>query len=132
MWHFGDGFRVLISDESFGYARNVNSDRSMRSSATTMPKLFPYFQHLTQGLVRVVQFIRSVMSDSLRLHGLQHGTGFPVHHQLPELAQLVSIESVMPSSHLILCPLLLLLPSIFPRIRVFSNEEALRIRWPKY
>ena len=43
-----------------------------------------------------------------------------------------SIESVMPSSHLILCRPLLLLPSIFPRIRVFSNESALHIRWPKY
>ena len=41
-------------------------------------------------------------------------------------------ESVMPSNHLILCPSLLLLPSVFPRIRVFSNESALRIRWPKY
>ena len=44
----------------------------------------------------------------------------------------MSIESVMPSNHLILCHPLLLLPSIFPRIRVFSNESALRIRWPKY
>ena len=44
----------------------------------------------------------------------------------------MSIESVMPSSHLILCHPLLLLPSIFPSIRVFSNESALRIRWPKY
>ena len=44
----------------------------------------------------------------------------------------MSIESVMPSNHLILCPSLLLLPSIFPNIRVFSNESALHIRWPKY
>ena len=48
------------------------------------------------------------------------------------LPKLMSIESVMPSNHLILCRLLLLLPSIFPSIRVFSNESALRIRWPKY
>jgi len=46
--------------------------------------------------------------------------------------KLMSIESVMTSSHLILCRPLLLLPSIFPSIRVFSNEAALRIRWPKY
>ena len=46
--------------------------------------------------------------------------------------KLMSIESVMPSNHLILCCSLLLLPSIFPIIRVFSNETALRIRWPKY
>ena len=48
------------------------------------------------------------------------------------LPKLMSIESVMPSNHLILCRPLLLLPSIFPSIRVFSNESALRIRWPKY
>ena len=48
------------------------------------------------------------------------------------LLKLMSIESVMPSSHLILCHPLLLLPSIFPSIRVFSNELDLRIRWPKY
>ena len=48
------------------------------------------------------------------------------------LPKLVSIESVMPSNHLILCHLLLLLPSIFPSIRVFSNESVLHIRWPKY
>ena len=48
------------------------------------------------------------------------------------LLKLMSIESVMPSNHLILCRPLLLLPSIFPSIRVFPNESALRIRWPKY
>ena len=48
------------------------------------------------------------------------------------LLKLMSIESVMPSSHLILCHPLLLLPSIFPSIRVFSSESVLRIRWPKY
>ena len=48
------------------------------------------------------------------------------------LLKLMSIESVMPSNHLILCHPLLLLPSIFPNIRVFSNESALHIRWPKY
>ena len=48
------------------------------------------------------------------------------------LLKLMSIESVMPSNHLILCHPLLLMPSIFPSIRVFSNESALHIRWPKY
>ena len=57
---------------------------------------------------------------------------FPVHHQFPELAELMSIKLVMPYNHLILCHPLLLLPSVFPSIRVFSNELALRIRWPKY
>ena len=58
--------------------------------------------------------------------------GFPVHHQLQSLLKLMSIESVMPSNHLILCLPLLLLPSIFSSIRVFSSESALHIRWPKY
>ena len=57
--------------------------------------------------------------------------GFPVYHQFPELAQTMSIESVMPSTHLILCYPFLLLPSIFPSIRVFSNEPILPIKWPK-
>ena len=58
--------------------------------------------------------------------------GFLVHHQLPELLKLMSFEPVMPYNHLILCHPLLLLPSIFPSIRVFSNESALRITWLKY
>ena len=56
--------------------------------------------------------------------------GLPEEPQSPPKP--MSIKSVMPSNHLILCCPLLLLPSIFPRIRVFSNESALRIRWPKY
>ena len=58
--------------------------------------------------------------------------GLPVYHQLPEFTQPMSTESVMPSNHLILFHPLLLLPSIFPSSRVFSNESALCIRWPKY
>ena len=57
--------------------------------------------------------------------------GLPVHHKFC-LLKLMSIESVMPSNNLILCCPLLFPPSIFPSIRVFSNESALRIRWPKY
>ena len=58
--------------------------------------------------------------------------GFPVLHCLLDLLKFMCIESMMPSNHLIYsCPLLLL-PSIFPRIRVLSNESALRIRWPKF
>ena len=58
--------------------------------------------------------------------------GLLVHHQHPSPPKPMSIESVMPPNHLILCCPLLLLPSMFPSIRVFSNESALRIRWPKY
>ena len=58
--------------------------------------------------------------------------GLPVHHQLAESTQPMSIKSVMPSNHLIFCHPLFLLPSIFPSIRFFSNESALHIRWRKY
>ena len=58
--------------------------------------------------------------------------GLPVHHQLPEFTQTHIHWSVMPSSHLILCHPLLLLPPIPPSMRVFSNESALRMGWPKY
>ena len=58
--------------------------------------------------------------------------GFPVPHNSWSLLKHMSFESVMPSNHLILCHPLLLLPSIFPSIRVFSNESALCIGWPEY
>jgi len=58
--------------------------------------------------------------------------GLPVHHQTRSSLRLMSIESVMPFNHLILCRPLLLLPPIPPSIRVFSNESTLRMRWPKY
>ena len=72
-----------------------------------------------------VQFSYSVVSDSLQPHGLQH-----VRPPCPS-PKLVSIESVMSFNHLILCRPLLLPPSIFPSIRVFSNKSALCFRWPK-
>ena len=76
-----------------------------------------------------VQFSRSVVSDSLRPHESQR-TRPPCPSPTPRGYSLMSIKSVMPSNHLILCPPLLLLPSIFPSIRVFSNELVLHIRWP--
>ena len=78
-----------------------------------------------------VHLSRSVVSDSLRPHELQHAR-LHCPTPTPGAYPLMSIESVMPSSHLILCRPLLLLPSIFPSIRVFSNESALHIRCPKY
>ena len=69
------------------------------------------------------------MSDSSRPHGLQH-VYLPCSLELAQTHAHRSIE-VMPSNHLILCRPLLLLPSIFPSIRVFSNQSALSIRWPK-
>ena len=80
-----------------------------------------------------VQFSRSVMSDSLWPHELQHArppgpSPTPRVHEL----KLMSIESVMPSSHLILYGPLLLMPPIPSSIRIFSNESTLCVRWPKY
>ena len=71
------------------------------------------------------------MSNSLQPHGLQNAR-LPCPLPTPRACSNMSIESVMPSSHLILCRPLLLLPSIFPSIRVFSNESAVHFRWPKY
>ena len=79
-----------------------------------------------------VQFSRSVMSDSLQPHESQHGRP-PCPSPTPGVhSDSTSIKSVMPSSHLILCRPLFLLPPIPPSIRVFSNESALHMRWPKY
>ena len=83
------------------------------------------------GVTDSVQFSCSVVSNSLQPHGLQH-TRPPYPSPAPGVYSLVSIESVMRSNQLILCRLLLLPPSIFPSIRVFSNVSVLRIRWPKY
>ena len=75
-------------------------------------------------------FGHSVVSDS---DPMDCSTpAFPGLHNLPEFAQLMPIESVVSSNHLILFRPLLLLPSVFPSIMVFSIESALRIRWPKY
>ena len=79
-----------------------------------------------------VQFSRSVVSNSLWSHGLRHNQASLSITNSQISLKLMSIESVMPSTHLILCHPLLLLPSIFPSIRVFSNESVLCIRWPKY
>ena len=72
-----------------------------------------------------VQFSRSVMSDSLRPHGLQHTRLPRPITNSGSLLKLTFIESVIPSNHLILCGPLLLLPSIFPSIRIFSDESVL-------
>ena len=76
-----------------------------------------------------VQFSRSVVSDFETPWTAAHQASLPITNSWSSL-KLMSIESVMPSNHLILCHPLLLLPSIFPSIRVFSNESVLYIRWP--
>ena len=92
-----------------------------------------YWLHIdSERSLSSVQFSRSVVSDSLWPHGLQH-TKLPCPSPTNSwsLLKLMSIESVMPSNHLILCRPLLLWPSVLPSIRVFSNESVFHIRWPK-
>ena len=79
----------------------------------------------------MTQFSCSVMSDSATLWTAACQASLSITN-FQSLLKLMSIESVMPFNHLILCCPLLLLPSIFPTIRVFSNESVLHIRWPKY
>ena len=94
---------------------------------------WPLLNHWTHWATSFdMLFSRSVVSDSFvtpQTAACQASLSFIVSWSL---LNLTSIESVMPSSHLVLCCPLLLLPSIFPSIRVFSNESVLRIRWPKY
>ena len=95
-----------------------------------MLKLLHSCTHLT---CQQVQFSSVAQSCTTLCDPMNHSTtGLPVHHQLQSPPKPMSIESVMLSNHLILGHPLLLLPSIFPSIRVFSNESALCIRWPKY
>ena len=81
-----------------------------------------------------VQYSCSLAQSCLTLCDLVDCTtaGFPVHHQYPKPTQIMPIAAVMPSNHLIVCRPLLLLSSVFPRIRVFSNESVLCVRWSKY
>ena len=85
---------------------------------------FIYFTHQFSSVAQSCPTLCDPMNRSM--------PGLPVHYQLRSSLKLMSIESVMPSSHLILCRALLLLPPIPPSIRVFSNESALCMRWPKY
>ena len=87
--------------------------------------LFCIYQNL------LVQFSHSAVPDSLQPHG-RHHTRVPCPSPTPRAYSNMSIESGMPSNHLILCHPLLLPPSIFPSIRVFSNGSVLHIRWPRY
>ena len=99
----------------------------MKSSIQVYINLFKSYYYFLQS----VQFSLSVMSDSLQ-HMDCSIPGFPVHHQLPELAQTHVHWVVMPSNHLIPCCPLLFLPSIFSSNGVFFNESVLHLRWPKY
>ena len=78
-----------------------------------------------------VQFSYSVISDSLKPHELQQAR-LPCPSPTPRASSNTSLMLMMPSNYLILCHPLLLLPSVFPSIRVYSNESVLHFNWPKY
>ena len=102
----------------FGFNININ--------------ILPISFHLTPPFIFAeVQFSRSVVADSVTPWTAARQASLSITNSR-SLLKLMSIESMMPSNHLILHRPLLLLPSIFPSIRVFSNESVLHIRWPKY
>ena len=101
--------------------------RTSENQGPTTKVLFSSVLHIYCS----VQFSRSVMSNSATPWTAACQASLSVANSWSWL-KLMSIESVMPSNHLILCHSLLLLPSIFPSIRVFSKESVLHISWPKY
>ena len=114
----------------FGFAGHMVSTQLLNSVVTVQRQ-----QHVREW-VRLFFNISSVQSLSrvwlfMTLGTAAHQASLSITNS-QSLLKLTSIESVMPSNHLILCRPLLLLPSIFPSIRVFSNESVLHIRWPRY
>ena len=129
MWVFGEGSKITEPQMStYQPLVPVNMYLTWQKELYRCNKL----KDLRMFQIRSDQ-IRSVAQSCPTLcNPMNRSTpGLPVHHQLPEFTRLTSIESVMPSSHRILCRPLLP-PSIPPSIRVFSNESALRMRWPTY
>ena len=103
------------------------------SPMTLLCFLFVLLLSIFTSFILLLQFSSIAQRCPTLCHPMNHSTsGLPVHHQLLKFTQLTSIESVMPSSHLILGHPLLLLPPIPPSIRVFPNESTLHMRWPKY
>ena len=103
----------------FVIAINRNQDEGSKTGCWIMHLILVQFSSVTQSCPTLCNPMNCNMP------------GLPVHHQLPESTQIHVIVSAMTSNHLILCRPLLLLSSIFPSIRVFSNESALHIRWTK-
>ena len=126
LFPFGDYKWWVFVDDSFGSIIGISSCNGcgvvLHESSPFWPPSF---------IFSVSQFSHSVVSDSLWPHGLQHARP-PCPSPTLGVYSSSSIESVMPSNHLLLCRSLLLPPSIFPSIRVSSNKSVLHIRWLKY
>ena len=93
---------------------------------------FEFKINVYHNIFGIVQFSHSVMSDLLRPHGLQCSRCFCPSPTSRACLNLMSIESVIPSNHFILCRPLLLLPSVLLSIRVFFGESVLHVTWPKH
>ena len=94
-----------------------------------------WFKYISSAIALLIPLSLFSLVQSLRLFATPWTAAYQASLSITNsrsLLKLISIESVMPSNHLILCRPLLLLPSIFPSIKVFSNESVLCIRWPKY
>ena len=102
---------------------------SQSASCIHIPHSFTFIQLITY--ISSIQFSFSVMSNSVTSWTAAHQVSLSITNS-QSLLKLMSIKLVMPSNHLILCRPLLLLPSVFTSIRVFSNESVLWIQWPKY
>ena len=132
---FDGSFLLVLKKCCFTPLSSVVFDAKFAVIGTVVPSCITC--HLSLATFRSfplflsVQFSRSVVSDSASPWTTARQASLSITNSR-SLPKLMSIESVMPSNHLILCCPLLLLPSIFPSIRVFSNESALRSRWPKY
>ena len=113
-------------------ARAIREEKEIKVIQIRKEVKLSLFADETILYISSVQF-SSATRSCLTVHITVHRTpALSVHYHSCSFSKLVSIETVMPSNHLILCHPLLLLPSIFPSTRVFTNESALRIRWPKY
>ena len=133
-WHWSFNFSISPSSEYLGLISFRNDWFDILGVQGTLKSLLQHHnytyleEHVRWDAMNLKLKFRPVTQSCSTLGNPMDCSmpSLPVHHQLPELLKLMSIESVMPSNHLILCHPLLLLPSIFPSIRVFSNESALR------
>ena len=127
-----DQYAISIRDSEFE-SQPIGSSPSLGSGCVWVPSEWGSFLNSYSSWGQSVRSVQSLSLEQLfaTLWTAEHQASPSITNSWSSL-KLMSIESVMPSNHLILCRPLLLPPSMFPSIRVFSNESALRIRWPKY